>query len=65
MTRERIEPIGDLRESTFEEIWRGEGYQAVREAMFPPSLSACKYCDDFIVQNRQLFGMLESGAADL
>jgi MoaA/NifB/PqqE/SkfB family radical SAM enzyme len=61
MTRERIEPLGDLRQNTFAEIWTGDGYQRIRQMMFPPALTACRYCDDFMEQNRQLAQMLHNG----
>jgi MoaA/NifB/PqqE/SkfB family radical SAM enzyme len=54
MTREQIPPIGDLRTSTFTEIWTGPGYEKIRQFMNPPALAACRRCDDFLVENRKL-----------
>jgi len=54
MTRERIPPLGDLKTQSFTEIWNGTAYAAIREKMFPPALKACRSCDDFVEQNRQL-----------
>lgn len=54
MTRERIPPLGDLRESTFTEIWEGSGYDAVRKQMHPPELKPCRRCDDYLGENQAL-----------
>lgn len=59
MTRERIQPLGDLRHNTFKEIWADEPYRRIRQMMFPPELNACRSCDDFLGQNRQLVEMLK------
>ncbi len=54
MTREQIPPLGDLKRSTFAEIWNGPGYQAIRRMMHPPALPTCRRCDDFLTENRRL-----------
>lgn len=54
MTREGIVPLGDLKTATFAEIWKGPGYQAIRERMHPPQLEQCRRCDDFLEENRRL-----------
>ncbi len=54
MTREQITPLGDLREQSFGEIWRGAGYSEVRQAMHPPRLGPCRKCDDYLEENRAL-----------
>jgi MoaA/NifB/PqqE/SkfB family radical SAM enzyme len=59
MTREQIQPLGDLRMQSFSQIWRGIAYNQVRSKMFPASLEACRRCDDFIDQNRQIFQLLK------
>ncbi len=59
MTRERIEPLGDLRHTSFEEIWTSENYRRIREQMFPPALAACRDCDDFLAQNREILYLSE------
>jgi radical SAM protein with 4Fe4S-binding SPASM domain len=59
MTRERIQPLGDLRQSTFSDIWTGEPYRRIRQKMFPPEIKACRSCDDFLEQNRRLMEILK------
>jgi MoaA/NifB/PqqE/SkfB family radical SAM enzyme len=60
MTREQTEPLGDLRQSSFGEIWSNAAYRHIREGMFPPQLAACRRCDDFIEQNRRLSALMSS-----
>ena len=55
MTREQIPPLGDIRKQSFKEIWEGATYQAVRQKMHPPSLKPCQRCDDFILENKQIW----------
>ena len=55
MTREQISPLGDIRKQSFKEIWEGAAYQAVRQKMHPPSLKPCQRCDDFILENKQIW----------
>lgn len=55
MTREQIPPLGDIRKQPFREIWEGGAYRAVRHKMHPPSLKPCQRCDDFIVENKQIW----------
>jgi len=62
MTRERIEPLGDLKVNTFSEIWMGQKYGRIRESMFPPALPSCQKCDDFLDENHRLYGMLNGKA---
>jgi MoaA/NifB/PqqE/SkfB family radical SAM enzyme len=59
MTREQIQPLGDLRSQSFAEIWHGAAYHKVRGKMFPARLDACRRCDDFIEQNRHLYDLLQ------
>ncbi|MBN2549801.1 MAG: radical SAM protein [Anaerolineales bacterium] len=59
MTREQMAPMGDLKESKFQEIWNGPGYLAARGQMFPPELPSCRRCDDFLEQNRRLLELLQ------
>jgi MoaA/NifB/PqqE/SkfB family radical SAM enzyme len=54
MTRERIPPLGDLKKSTFTEIWNGPAYAAIRSLMHPPKLASCRSCDDFLLENSRL-----------
>jgi MoaA/NifB/PqqE/SkfB family radical SAM enzyme len=55
MTREHLPPLGDLKQVSFQTIWTGAGYQAIRQLMHPPQLRPCKRCDDFLEENRQLW----------
>lgn len=60
MTRGRMEPVGDVSQESFSQIWTGRAYQTIREQMLPPALPACRRCDDFLHENRQLLEMLVS-----
>ncbi len=59
MTREQIQPLGDLRTQSFADIWYGAAYEQIRKQMFPASLDACRRCDDFTKQNRQILDWLQ------
>jgi MoaA/NifB/PqqE/SkfB family radical SAM enzyme len=59
MTREQLPPLGDLKQSSFREIWTGAGYQAIRQLMHPPALKPCRRCDDFLEENRRLLEVVE------
>jgi radical SAM protein with 4Fe4S-binding SPASM domain len=58
MTRERILPLGNIRHQTFKEIWQGAAYRQIRLKMHPPALAACRRCDDFIEQNKNIWEMI-------
>ena len=58
MTREQIPPLGDLKKSTFKEIWEGRAYQQIRLQMHPPALPMCQRCDDFIGENKPIWEMI-------
>jgi MoaA/NifB/PqqE/SkfB family radical SAM enzyme len=60
LTREQIEPLGDLKEQSFQAIWTGAGYQAIRQMMHPPALPICRRCDELLDHNRQLLALLEA-----
>ena len=55
MTRERIPPLGNLKTQSFQEIWEGAAYRQIRLKMHPPALAACRRCDDFIEQNKNIW----------
>ena len=55
MTREQIPPLGDLKKSSFKEIWEGRAYRQIRLQMHPPALPMCQRCDDFIRENKQIW----------
>jgi radical SAM protein with 4Fe4S-binding SPASM domain len=60
MTRGRMDPIGNLSQESFNQVWFGKAYQTIRRQMFPPQLPACRRCDDFLYENRQLLETLVS-----
>jgi MoaA/NifB/PqqE/SkfB family radical SAM enzyme len=49
--------LGDLRRQSLAEIWHGPAYAALRARTDLPLFSACRRCDDFLDQNRQLAGL--------
>lgn len=51
--------LGDLRRQSFAEIWRGPAYAALRGRTELPLFSACRRCDDFLAENRQLAGLVQ------
>ncbi len=55
MTREQIPPLGDLKKSTFKEIWESRAYRRIRLQMHPPALPMCQRCDDFIDENKRIW----------
>jgi radical SAM protein with 4Fe4S-binding SPASM domain len=55
MTRERIPPLGNIRDQSFKEIWEDGAYRQIRLKMHPPALAACRRCDDFIDQNKNIW----------
>ncbi len=63
MTREQIPALGDLKQSTFSEIWNGPGYANIRAQMHPPKLASCQRCDDFLLENRQLAQLRSENAS--
>lgn len=58
MTRDQIQPLGDLKTSTFKEVWEGRAYQRIRLQMHPPALPMCQRCDDFIDENKKIWDAL-------
>ncbi|NTW97329.1 MAG: radical SAM protein, partial [Oscillochloris sp.] len=63
MTRESAAALGDLRQSTFAEVWHGESYAAARRMMHPPALPQCRTCDNFIGYNRELGALSNNDSA--
>jgi radical SAM protein with 4Fe4S-binding SPASM domain len=55
MTRERIPTLGNIRTQSFKEIWENAAYRRIRLKMHPPALAACRRCDDFIGQNKNIW----------
>jgi len=55
MTRERIPPVGNIKNQSFQEIWESAAYQHIRLKMHPPALNPCRRCDDFIGENKKIW----------
>jgi radical SAM protein with 4Fe4S-binding SPASM domain len=55
MTRERITPLGNIKTQSFKEIWEGAAYRQIRLKMHTPALAACRRCDDFVEQNKNIW----------
>ncbi|MCP5425239.1 MAG: radical SAM protein [Gammaproteobacteria bacterium] len=51
--------LGDLRQESLRTIWTGPAYRRLREHRTPPLLPACRHCDMFLEQNRQLQTLLD------
>jgi radical SAM protein with 4Fe4S-binding SPASM domain len=60
MTRGRMTPVGDVSQESFNQVWSSEAYKSVRQQMLPPTLPACRHCDDFLHENCQLLETLVS-----
>jgi MoaA/NifB/PqqE/SkfB family radical SAM enzyme len=58
MTREQAPPIGDLKQSSFNEVWSGAGYEALRRKEQPLMPPYCSRCDNFLLENRGLLEMM-------
>src|SRR5918996_2849564 len=58
MTRERIPPLGNIKDRSFKDIWEGAAYRQIRLRMHPPSLAACKRCDDFVGENKKIWELI-------
>jgi radical SAM protein with 4Fe4S-binding SPASM domain len=55
MTRGAPQPLGDLRQASFRQIWEGPAYRALRQAMRDGKVyGVCHRCDDFLDENRSL-----------
>lgn len=51
--------MGDLRGQSFTEIWAGLAYARLRTVHSRPLFPACRRCDDFLEQNRQLAEIIQ------
>ena len=58
MTRERTPPLGDLKLTSFKEIWQGKLYEMVRHKEQPLLPPYCARCDNFLLENRTLLEMM-------
>jgi radical SAM protein with 4Fe4S-binding SPASM domain len=58
MTRERMPPLGNIGNQSFKEIWEGAAYRQIRLKMHPPALAACRRCDDFMEQNKNIWEII-------
>lgn len=64
LTRERVAPLGDLKQQSFGDIWTGAAYQALRQMMHPPALPICRQCDEFLKHNRYLLPLAEEPGSE-
>jgi MoaA/NifB/PqqE/SkfB family radical SAM enzyme len=55
--------MGDLRQQSFAEVWAGANYAALRASQTLPLFPACRRCDDFLGENRQLLAALSQPPA--
>jgi MoaA/NifB/PqqE/SkfB family radical SAM enzyme len=51
--------LGDLRQHSFRDIWTGFAYQQLRQKETFPLMQACRRCDMFLKQNRQLLQLVK------
>lgn len=58
MTREKIPPLGNIINQSFNEIWDNAAYRQVRLKMHPPALKPCQRCDDFIEENKKIWELI-------
>lgn len=54
--------IGDLRRSSFREIWEGDAFAALRRTRDLPLFEACRTCDMFAEPNRRLAATIDRPA---
>ncbi len=54
MLRGRVPPPGNVLQSSFHEIYLGEGFNTLRQRFQRKRLPACHTCDDFLAENRIL-----------
>jgi len=54
MTRNRMEPLGDVTTERLDDIFRGEAYRAMRQRMAKKRLPTCELCDNFLDENEQI-----------
>lgn len=56
-----LRPLGDVTQSSFEQIWCGPAYGDVRRQILTPArLPPCARCDDFLDENARLHTILET-----
>lgn len=53
--------LGDLRVSSFTEIWTGKAFSALRDRTKRPLFETCRQCDMFVENNRQLDAIANGG----
>lgn len=54
MSRGRIAPLGNVRQTLFRDIFLGKAYETVREQFRTARPAMCARCDDFLAENRLL-----------
>jgi len=62
MTRDRMRPLGNVREQTLSDIFLGSAYQAFRQGMNVARLPVCANCDQYLRENRLVDARLAESA---
>lgn len=63
MTRDRMRPLGNVREKSLTEIFQGAAYQSFRRGMNDARLSVCANCDQYLRENRLVDARLDQATA--
>jgi radical SAM protein with 4Fe4S-binding SPASM domain len=59
MTRGRTLPLGNIRNESLTDVFRGTAYQELRRSMEHRRLPACANCDQFLLENRLIESRLQ------
>jgi hypothetical protein len=62
MTRDRMRPLGNVRQQTLTDIFLGSAYQSFRQGMNAARLSVCANCDQYLRENRLVDARLDEAA---
>jgi len=54
MGRNKVPPLGNVRETPLSDIYQGEDYERLRRSFRRKRLPICKRCDDYLAENRFL-----------
>jgi MoaA/NifB/PqqE/SkfB family radical SAM enzyme len=58
MTRNKIPPIGNVRQTPLRDIFLGEKYETIRRMFTTERFAVCHRCDNFLAENQFLEGSL-------
>jgi MoaA/NifB/PqqE/SkfB family radical SAM enzyme len=61
MSRNKVAPVGNVRQTPLAEIYMGEAYEQLRRQFRQRRPAICKRCDDFLAENRFLNEALGRG----